>query len=277
MKIGLSKTLIALGMCAGLLLFSGTVKADEAQQVTQELISGLDIPADVAEYIVNGQGTLGERIQAGVDNGSINQRQYNSIVNRFSALPDEKRWAIKDSWDNVGSEKIAPILGDLLHPDGRPLRDHVKDLRAEGLDRNQIAQRLRNEGVSADHLKALGVIPGVPSRPGHYKDTRDAGAQGRVDAAHQRYQNIQGQTSDATAEVGSIRGGHIKDNRDAGNQPQTDKAHEKYQGRKAEPSRPAHLKDKPQRSKDARDFRKDNRQPNRNFRPRAHRGAQGRR
>ena len=103
-------------------------------------------------------------------------------------------------------------------------------------------------------------MPGVPSRPGHYKDARDAGAQGRVDAAHQRYQNIQGQTSDATAEAGSIRGGHIKDNRDAGNQPQTDKAHERYQDRKVEPSRPGHLKDRPQGAKGVRDTRKDVRQ-----------------
>jgi hypothetical protein len=261
MKTGLNKAIIAIGFCAIVLLFAGSARAEDAQQVAEELVDGLGISNDVADSLASGPGdTFGQRLQGMLDNGSVTQKQFDAISNRFLALPDEKRWLIKGKYDQGGGMNLDTLHNVVNPQDPGSVKQHAKDLRDQGYTKEQIAARLKAEGVAPDKINAAIFSQGVsdPSRPDHYKDARDAGAQERVDAAHQRYQNTQGQASDTTA-TGSIRGGHIKDNRDAGNQPQADKAHERYQNRKAEPSKIDHAKDRPQGAKSIRDTRRENR------------------
>lgn len=216
MKTGLNKVVVAAALCAAVILFAGSAWADDAQQVTQELVSGLNIPADVADSLASGPGdTFGQRLQGALNNGSITQRQYDTITNRFLALPDEKRWAIKGAYD-AGKGINPETIHNVVNPqDEGSVRQHAKDLKDQGLTKEQIAARLKAEGVAPEHVKDIVYSQGVG---------------------------------------GSQRGSHAKDIRDSGTQPQkVDKAHEGYQNRKAEPSVADHAKDRPQGTKSLRD------------------------
>lgn len=222
MKTGLNKAIIAIGLCAMALLFAGSARAESEEQVAEELISGLGISSDVASTLVSGPGvTFGQRIEGAYNNGTISKEQYGAIINRFLALPDEKRWAIKGAWD-AGKGINPQVLHNVVNPqDPASMHQHVKDLRDQGYTKEQIAARLKAEGVAPEHIKAIVYPQGV-----------------------------------SNAGEGSQRGEHLKEIRDSGNQPQqVDKAHERYQARKAEPSKVDKAKDNPQRAKNVRDTR----------------------
>lgn len=193
MQREISKLLIVIGLCAGVLFSPNVSWADEVSDLVQELAdSGMS--ADTIDNLLSSPGdTLGQRASDMLHNGTITERQYEKVYNHFMALPDEKRQLIKNAYDKGYSAKVYDAVVDIGHQklDDASLRDHIKDLRQQGLSREQIAQRLYNEGVSKDHLKDLGYGFIVePSRPEHAKDLRDTGAEHQMDLGHEKYQNV---------------------------------------------------------------------------------------
>lgn len=149
---------------------------EQAVQVVQELTSGLGLPEETTGYLAEGPGDgLGQRLQDMLHNGAINQHQYNTIMNRFSALPDEKRWAIKGAYDR--GKDVSNIMHTVQgtgQQEDASLREHIKELKEQGLSKEQIAERLHNEGVAPDHIKDLGFTP--PQAEGSLRDhLKDAG------------------------------------------------------------------------------------------------------
>ena len=209
MKRGLSGVLVVTVMCAVALVSIGYAAAEEnAQQVMQDLTSGVGLSQEANNYLVNGPGdTFGARLETMLNNGTITQGQYNSVVNRFSALPDEKRWALKGAYDQgKGASNVIHKTAQIANWDDTSLRDHVKDLRDKGFTKDQIVKRLRNEGVPSDHLKDLVYGPAESSRPQHIKDLRDSGSEHATELGHQKYQN---------RKVEPSRPARAKDRRDA--------------------------------------------------------------
>ena len=207
MKTERGRIFIIIGICVGVLFFANGLKAQE-DDLYQELIdSGVSV--EDAEYILNGpEGTLGERAETMLKNGTITERQYEKAYNHLMALPEAKRQAIKGVYDEGGADKLYDATTGIAHRKlGEPtVRERAHELRQQGLARDQILERLRNEGVSVDHLKDLGYGPaGDPSRVEHYKDVRDMDteeAQHIVDRIHEKKQEIKDEAS---------RPGHIKD------------------------------------------------------------------
>lgn len=212
MKTRLNKTLILIGFCLGVLLIGNSLRADELEDLTKGLIT-TGISPNVIESLFTGPAdTLGQRALDMLNNGTITQRQYDKIYNSFVTLPDETRWFLKNAYDKGYAEKIYNQITNAAHKrlgmDDASLRNHIKDLKQQGLTREQIIERLRNEGVSVDHLKnlelgqVLGPGPVEPSRPEHGKDLRDTGAEHQMDLGHDKFKAIKDQPS---------RPGHIKD------------------------------------------------------------------
>ena len=217
MKTGLNKVVVAVALCAALILFAGTAKADDLGNITQEWVEA-GLTADQVDNLLSASGdTLGQRVQDMLKNGSITQGQYDKIYNSFMSLPAEKRATIKNAYTKGYGEKIYNQVVNAAHEnlsDDASIKKHAKDLRDQGLTKEQIAARLKAEGVASEHVKDI----------------------------------VYGQGAEAS------RPRHIKDVRDSGSQPQqVEKAHERYQGRKVEPSVAGHAKDRPQGTKSFRD------------------------
>jgi 2-oxo-4-hydroxy-4-carboxy--5-ureidoimidazoline (OHCU) decarboxylase len=168
MKISKVAWLLVL-VCLGFVFCAANIQAaEEEQAVVQELISGVDIPADVASTLASGQGTFGERLEAVFNNGSINQKQYDAITNRFLNLPDEKRWAIKHAWD-AGKGINVDQLHNITNPqDPGSVRDHIKDLQQKGVPPDKIKDRLVAQGI--DPSIYSNIIGEGPSQRDHAKD-----------------------------------------------------------------------------------------------------------
>lgn len=211
----ISKVLVVLGMCLGVLLFTNCLKAEDIQGTVQGLIND-GVPPEVVDDLFSGPSdVLGQRVNDMLKAGTITQRQYDAVSNRFLSLPDEQRWAIKNAYTKGDAAKLYDATTGIAHRrlgDDASVRDHAKDLRQLGLNRDQIKNRLIAEGVDPAKIDAL------------------------------------------LASEGSVRGGHAKDIRATETpeaQHKVDRAHEKKQDIKAEPSRPGHLKDtKPERARE---------------------------
>ncbi|MFH1683976.1 MAG: hypothetical protein ABIA67_03750 [Candidatus Margulisiibacteriota bacterium] len=149
------KRLIVLGICLGILLFPGYARADELSDLTSDL-NAQGVPSEVVNDVLSGRaGTLGERLQAMVDNGAITIKQYKAIYRGLVALPQSQIQKIKTAYDRKGGAGVTGAIQQWKGDDAS-LRDHVKDLKQQGFTKEQIAARLRNEGIAAERLKALG-------------------------------------------------------------------------------------------------------------------------
>jgi hypothetical protein len=194
MKRIVKDVMLAL-LVLGALIFAlpNYIQAEETSDLAQELIDE-DVSQDVINELANTPGdTMGQRLDDMLKNGSVTQRQYDKIYNNFVNLPDEKRWAIKGAYDKGYGDKVYDRLTDAAHSqlDDASLRDHIKDLKQQGLTREEIHKRLNEEGVSVGHLKDLGYGP-EGSRSEHLKDIRNmdtAESQHKVDRAHEKKQD----------------------------------------------------------------------------------------
>lgn len=257
--------LLGVVFCVAVLVFPSFVRAEEAEEVAQELInSGVD--ADVVETLLNTPGeTLGQRTQTMLDNGVINKEQYDKLYNSIMALPEDKRQAMKNAYDQGYGEKVYDKLkgavGEKL--DDGSIRDHVKDLKQEGYTKEQIVEMLGKEGVSTDHLKDIGYELSEGSLRDHVNDLKEEGLS--RDEIKDRF-NKEGINAEHLKDLGfgseGSRPEHAKDIRDMDTeeaQHKVDRAHEKLQDKKDPANRVGHIKDKENlrgRAKDSRDVRK---------------------
>lgn len=174
MKTGLSKMLIVMAACLGVLLFTNCLWAQDVEDTVQGLINE-GVPPEVVDEVISGPSdTLGQRIDDMLENGTITDKQYDVLYNNFISLPDEKRWAIKNAYDKGYAEKVYNQVTGIAHKrlgDDASLRDHVKDLRQQGYTREQIKNRLNAEGVAQARVDA--IIAKEASRLEHAKDKRD--------------------------------------------------------------------------------------------------------
>lgn len=256
-------------LCVAVLVFPSIVRADEADDIAQELIEE-GISQEVMDELLNGPGdTLGQRAESMLKSGSITERQYDKIYNNFITLSQEKRETVKNAYDKGYGEKVYDKLTGAVHErlDDASVRDHIKDLKQEGYTREQIVEMLGKEGVSVDHLKDLGYGPGETSRRGHIKDLREQGLSREEIVERLRKEGVSAEhLKDLGYGQGGSRPEHAKDIRDMDteeSQHKVDRAHEKKQDRRGlSAGRVDHIKDKENlrgRAKDSRDVRKKNR------------------
>ena len=271
MKTGLKKMVVVVGMCVVALIFTNQLSADEADDAVEELIAA-GITNDVMEELLKeSEDTLGQRAQDMLDNGTITERQYEKIYKSIIDLPEARRQKIKNAYDKGYADKLYDAVTGVAHRklDEGSLGGHIKDLKQEGLSREQIKETLLNEGVTLDHLKDLGYGPGGASRPDHIKDLREQGLS-REEIA-ERLQK-EGVSIEHLKDLGygpeGSRIDHAKDIRATDSeeaQHKVDRAHEKRRDKKGLANRVDHIKDKenlPGRAKDSRDVRKKERRKN---------------
>ncbi|MBL7130257.1 MAG: hypothetical protein ISS45_02450 [Candidatus Omnitrophica bacterium] len=295
MKIRIGKTLVAILACAGLLFFANSVKADELKDIVQAFIEQ-GIPVAVIDDLFSNDlpdDTLGARVDAAYEAGTINDKQYDVLYNRFMSLPDETRGGLKNAYSKGYAEEVInrgiTAAHERLHPGS--VRDHIKDLREQGLSRDKIKDKLIAEGYEPSHVRDIlaeddsvrehardrahqlkqegysreEIIEklrneGVPVD--HLKDLRFGPAGSRVEHAkdiramdtQEAQHKIDRAHEKKQDRRGPSRKKHAKDIRAMDTQEaqhKVDRAHEKKQDIKAKPSRPRHIKDRGVRDRGA--------------------------
>jgi len=191
-------------LCVGFLFFANYLAADEVDNTVEELLNE-GVSSTIVDDLLSSDlpsDTLGTRVQDALHNGSITQRQYDKIYNNFLSLPDERRMAIKNAYEKGYAEKVYNNLHGLVNQklgDDASVREHAHELRQQGLTKDQIVERLKNEGASPDHIKDLKFDSEEDaSRPEHAKDIRATDtpdAQHKVDEAHEKKQDIKKEPS----------------------------------------------------------------------------------
>ncbi len=113
MKTRFESVVMVMGICAAVLFFANSVNAEV--DVYQDLVNS-GVPAEVVDDLFSGSAdTLGQRAETMLENGTITQKQYDTIYNRVMSLPESQRQHMKAAYDEGAAPKLYEGATGIAH------------------------------------------------------------------------------------------------------------------------------------------------------------------